>query len=271
MRRTTKRTIQAAGIFILPYLSFLTPSQPWPALITAAETNGAPIVFKDEDPRSSIGGDRGVPIRLRIPKEDESLIIRWEVVGDSISTNHQISRASQPPSLFFRSVGSSSLIAFIDGQTTPVASRMIHSYNSVFFGCAAFTDKHDIRFSDDGRESIARTIQDADLYVTAPKCDFWNSPKGAFDAPGEVNLHIPYGGIVIPEASLDFDRIEPSRWEHRPTSVRSLSVGDGLLIKTRSGRVVKLIPGSSTRTRSFARDATIRSPGRLACSPSRTQ
>ncbi len=101
MRRTTKRTIQAAGIFILPCLSFLTPSQPWPALITAAETNGAPIVFKDEDPRSSIGGDRGVPIRLRIPKEDESLVIRWEVVGDSISTNHQISRASQPPSLFF--------------------------------------------------------------------------------------------------------------------------------------------------------------------------
>ncbi len=192
---------------------------------------------------------------------------RWRFDFNESSDQSSIAAAF----VIFRSVGSSSLIAFIDGQTTPVASRMIHSYNSVFFGCAAFTDKHDIRFSDDGRESIARTIQDADLYVTAPKCDFWNSPKGAFDAPGEVNLHIPYGGIVIPEASLDFDRIEPSRWEHRLTSVRSLSVGDGLLIKTRSGRVVKLIPGSSTRTRSFARDATIRSPGRLACSPSRTQ
>lgn len=159
------------------------------------------------------------------------------MVTDTTSTT------AATPSLVYRSEGSSTLIATRLGDTLPLASRVIYSYDSVFFGCAAFTPVHGIFFDPYGTARAAEESAHADIFVTAPRCDYWSGAPTPFDESGTPLLHYPNGGVIIQLAGKSFTDVKASEWHDAGVSASQSAMGGTsvLLFKTRDGRVVKLL------------------------------
>jgi len=166
------------------------------------------------------------------------------MVTDTTSTT------AATPSLVYRSEGSSTLIATRLGDVLPLASRVIYSYDSVFFGCAAFTPIHGIFFDLYGTARATEDSAHADIYVTAPRCDYWSGAATPFDEPGPPALHYPNGGVLVRLASGSFTDVKAGEWRNAGVSAfqSAMSETSVLLFKTRDGRVVKVLLSRSDAT-----------------------
>ena len=118
------------------------------------------------------------------------------------------------------------------------ASIPVYTYSNVFLRCQfRYTPAYsfDPGASPNGLSS--------DLYVTeaADTKDPLNPCTGSVFITGTTAIHVPYGGVIIPNAKA-FPSIKASQWTNALTQTDESALrGNVLLFKTKGGAIVKAV------------------------------
>jgi hypothetical protein len=173
-------------------------------------------------------------------------------------------------------IGVGTVTARFTGAAAGAASRRVHAYGTIAIGCSDVTDGFGVAFGDDGIARAVSAPSAADLFASSDpgtfRCAFdphaMPTPftPGATPAPftpgglrppsptaeprDAGGWYFPYGGVFFPDG-VDYTAVTPRMWRRERTTVSSAEIlatarrvgrpRSVLLIRTRSGRLVKLL------------------------------
>lgn len=119
------------------------------------------------------------------------------------------------------------------------ASIPVYTYRSIFLRCQF---RYAPAYSFDPGATQSRLT--SDIYVTTEAIDTrdpLNPCTGTVFVTGTSSIHVPYGGVIIPNASA-FQSITASQWTNALTQTDETAVrGNVLLFKTKGGAIVKAV------------------------------
>jgi hypothetical protein len=161
------------------------------------------------------------------------------------------------------SPGTGSVDFAFAGPPSAHAARRVLAYRTLSLGCTDVVDGFGVAFADDGSAHVVNSPADADFYASSAKdafrCDrATRTPPMPFTPGAAVTVpaapgggwYFPYGGVFFGNGAA-FTSLSRAMWRPVATTVTSpdlqalvassASRGTPLLIRTRTGRLVKLL------------------------------
>jgi hypothetical protein len=228
---------------------------------TAADTPHLPVLIGYSRSRGYLDSLFGATLRAEFTPEPAEPRAGWSTTGP---LNASVYGPASNAALSASGLGTGSVTAALDGRNDVSASRRVLVYRSLSLGCTDVVDGFGVRFGDDGAARIVNSPGDADFYASssadvfrcersprAPPTPFTPGVAQAAPSPPSGGWYFPNGGIVLHPGG-GFPSVKRSMWQAAVKMLpseelqkligRSANGETVLLLKARSGRLVKLLP-----------------------------
>jgi hypothetical protein len=230
-------------------------------LFTPADAPYLPVLIGYSRTRGYLDSLFGATLRAEFTPEPAEPRAGWSTTGP---LNASVYAPASKAALSASGLGTGRVTAALDGRNDVSASRRVLVYRSLSLGCTDVVDGFGVRFGDDGDARIVDSPGDADFYASssadvfrcersprAPPTPFTPGAAQAAPSPPSGGWYFPNGGIVL-HRDGGFPSIKASMWkagmkmlpseELRQLLGRSGNGETVLLLRARSGRLVKLLP-----------------------------
>lgn len=229
-------------------------------LFTPADAPTIPVVIGYSRTRGYLDSLFGAMLRAQFTPEPAEPQARWSTDGPLSTRSHG---PAMDAMLSASSLGTGTVSVALEGRNAS-ASRRVLIYRTLSLGCTDVVDGFGVRFDDDGDAEVVDSPGEADFYASsfadAFRCDRSpRTPPTPFTpgvAPAATprpsgGWYFPSGGIVL-HSGAGFPSVKPSMWKAAVNMLpsedvrlllgRSGNAETVLLLRTRSGRLVKLLP-----------------------------
>jgi hypothetical protein len=229
-------------------------------LFMPAGAAATPVVIGYSRTRGYLDSLFGAALHAEFSPEPAYSRARWTTNGP---LNATVYGPAPNAALSASAPGTGRVTVALDGRNAS-ASRRVLIYRALSLGCTDVVDGFGVRFGDDGRAEIVDSPGQADFYASSStdtfRCERSPRASPAPFTPGVApaerpsltgGWYFPNGGIVL-HGDGGFPSVKPSMWKAAATMLpseelrtilgRSRNAETVLLLRARSGRLVKLLP-----------------------------